>query len=322
MRKIYLIAGLWAALFNAKAQQSATFEDFELPPDSMYNGKDGAGGFLSGDIWFPNEFTFEYNFWSGFSVSSMRDTITAGYDNQYSAITAGGVDDSQNYAVAYFPGELNLELNEPVLVEGFFITNSVYSYMDMKYGSGFTKKFGGPDGTDSDFFKLIVTGIDEEGKETGNVEFLLADFSFDNHEEDYIVDDWVWFDLTPLGKVSELSFSMASSDTGAFGINTPAYFCMDNFTTAGTATALNPVSAPEAAIRIYPNPVAGEFIVELTNNANEVTLLDSTGKIIFRKIVENADKLFISALSDKPAGIYYLVITTGKNRITQKIIKY
>lgn len=314
--------GLWAALFNAKAQQSATFDDFELPPDSMYNGKDGGGGFLSGDIWFPNEFSYEYNFWSGFAVSSMKDTITAGIDNQYSAITAGGADGSSNYAVVYYPGELSLEMNEPVTVEGFYITNSVYTYLDMKNGSGFTKQFGGPDGTDSDFFKLYVTGIDDEGIETGTVDFYLADFRSENPEEDYIVNDWVWLDLTPLGLVSEISFSMASSDTSAFGINTPTYFCIDNFTIANTTAAHIPAPLPEPGSRIYPNPVAGEFIVEIPDNTNEVLLLDGTGKTVFRKSVTKVEKLLISALTDKPAGMYFLISTSPNGRTTQKIMKY
>jgi MYXO-CTERM domain-containing protein len=34
--------------------------------------------------------------------------------------------------------------------------------------------------------------------------------------------------LASLGAVQSLRFSLASSDTGEYGINTPAYFAMDN----------------------------------------------------------------------------------------------
>src|SRR5690554_4793937 len=103
MRKIYLLVGMWAALFNAKAQQTATFDDYPLDNDSVYYGSDGAGGFYSGGIHFPTDYDAEYNFWSGFAVSMKKDTVTTGFDNQFSAITSGGVDNSPAYAVVYLP---------------------------------------------------------------------------------------------------------------------------------------------------------------------------------------------------------------------------
>ena len=35
-------------------------------------------------------------------------------------------------------------------------------------------------------------------------------------------------DLTPLGVVSYIDFVMDTSDKGAYGMNTPTYFCIDN----------------------------------------------------------------------------------------------
>ena len=45
-----------------------------------------------------------------------------------------------------------------------------------------------------------------------------------------VIDDWTWFDTSGLGKVHGLKFSLSSSDTGQFGMNTPAYFAMDDLT--------------------------------------------------------------------------------------------
>lgn len=98
----------------------------------------------------------------------------------------------------------------------------------MRDGEGPAKKFGGVDGSDPDFFQLIVRGTDGQGGYTGAVEFYLADFQDDDNSLDYIVDEWTWVDLSSLGNVAGLEFSFDSSDTGDYGINTPLYFAMDD----------------------------------------------------------------------------------------------
>ncbi len=60
---------------------------------------------------------------------------------------------------------------------------------------------------------------------------------------DFILEGWQRIDLTSLGMVSSLSFSMDSSDKGDFGINTPTYFALDDLTVTavpepGTAALL------------------------------------------------------------------------------------
>lgn len=229
MKKIYLFVGLWAALVSVKAQNVATFENIQLEPGSWWNGSDGSEGFTSGDFWFPNNYNAEWASWSGFSVSNMKDSVTSGYTNQYSAITAEGAGHSTNYATVYFSGELNMEFQDPLQLNGFYVTNATYPYLSMKNGDSFSKKFGGADGTDPDYFKLKISGIDIYGNETGEVEFYLADFTSEDSANDYIVNGWKWVDLSSLGVITSLKFALESTDVGAWGMNTPAYFCVDNF---------------------------------------------------------------------------------------------
>ena len=98
----------------------------------------------------------------------------------------------------------------------------------MQNGDSFAKKFGGTSGTDEDFFKLTVTGLDNNGVEIDALEIFLADFRFANSEDDYILEDWVEVDLTPLADAASLEFTLDSSDVGESGINTPTYFAVDN----------------------------------------------------------------------------------------------
>jgi hypothetical protein len=98
----------------------------------------------------------------------------------------------------------------------------------MLQGDSFAKKFGGASGDDADWFKLTIFGMDASNATTGSVDFYLADYRFADNSLDYVVSDWTYVDLSSLGSVNSLGFSLASSDTGAFGINTPAYFAMDS----------------------------------------------------------------------------------------------
>ncbi len=199
MKKFYLFVGFWAALVSANAQNVATFENIQLETGSWWNGSDGSGGFSSGGFYFPNEYNADWASWSGFSVSNMRDSVTAGWDNQYSAITAEGVNHSENYAVSLSSGELNMQLSDPAQLNGFYVTNATYPYLAMKNGDSFSKKFGGVDGTDPDFYKLIISGTDMYGNKTDSVEFYLADFTSTDSTKDYIVNTWKWVDLSSLG---------------------------------------------------------------------------------------------------------------------------
>ena len=42
--------------------------------------------------------------------------------------------------------------------------------------------------------------------------------------------DWQWLDLSSLGTVKSITFTLSSSRTGDFGMNTPNYVCIDDVT--------------------------------------------------------------------------------------------
>ena len=140
-------------------------------------------------------------------------------------------DGSTNYAISYVvswdPQRIQLVPPAGVILDGAYFTNSVYAYGSMIAGDQFAKKFGGPDGTDPDWFLLTITGYGAGLEPTGSVEFYLADFRFPDSQDDYVVTDWTWVDLSGLGRVHALGFDLTSSDVGDYGMNTPSYFAMD-----------------------------------------------------------------------------------------------
>ncbi|MDR2652378.1 MAG: DUF4465 domain-containing protein [Prevotellaceae bacterium] len=171
-----------------------------------------------------------WGFWCGFEVSNNHDMTTAGYTNEASVYHQNGHSGSK-FAVCYdggsmmgtgYEAEFYVSDNSNKIFDHFYATNSTYAALEMLNG-GMGKKFTH---ADQDWFKLTVTGIDNTGATKGTVEFYLADFRTANSAG--VVTEWTKVDLKPLGAVQKLQFSLSSSDTGAYGMNTPAYFCIDD----------------------------------------------------------------------------------------------
>ena len=247
MKRILGMICLFLVFVSSGHAAVATFDDLALSSGSYWNGDDDGSdygtysGFTSGGNYFVN---YQYNgwgYWDGFAYSNMIDTTTVGYTNQFSAITGGGVNGSSNYAVAYtsmMSGQATQTYNGYTtgdyaqVVNGFYVTNTTYAYLSMLYGDSSAKAFGGDDGTDADWFLLTIYALNENYEKTGTfVEFYLADYRFADSDEDYIIDEWTWVDLSGLGVAYGLEFELSSSDNGSYGMNTPAYFAMDNLET-------------------------------------------------------------------------------------------
>jgi hypothetical protein len=255
-----LVAGVILAAAGSEAWAAgavANFDAMSLPAPGYYNGGDGAGGFTSGAATFNNTYTDYGSFgaWGGWAVSAKTDATTSGYVNQYSA-AAGTAQSGSNYAVgyvdAYTPTIPTLTLAQPAILGQAYFTNTTYAYMDMLYGDPafHTKQFGGPSGTDPDWFLLTLTGKNSAGTVTGHVLFYLADFRSANAADHTIVKDWTPVDLSGLGTVKTVEFTLTSSDTDeVLGMNTPAYFAMDTLTPEPATLALVGVGAAVAAWR-------------------------------------------------------------------------
>ena len=244
------------AAASAGADEVADFDDLALPPESFWNGSadPAAGGFTTGPAVFNNFYTVDdfsgWAFWGGWAYSNITDHTTPGYGNQYSAV-AGGGHSGTTYGIGFmdtFYGVTpTVTFAEPMQPLSARVTNTTYAYFDMLLGSQYSKAFGGPDGTDPDWFLLTITGKDAGGGVTGTVEVYLADFRPADAADDDLLDDWAPVDLTPLGEVTSMAFTLSSSDTGDWGMNTPAYFALDTLTVAPEPATLALVGVGAAA---------------------------------------------------------------------------
>lgn len=238
----------------ARADYTVTFDDLTLAPNTSHIN----GAFTSGGVGFNNRYFPSYNGWSGFAYSNINDTTTPGYTNDTAAITgtghgpgqdiygvAGGYRDTPPSTLAQLQSLPSISLLAGTSIAGMFVTNTTYAYLSMLNGDSFAKKFGGATGNDPDYFKITAYGTNSGGTILGTtVDFYLADFRSSNNAQDYILKDWAYWDLSALAGASNLYFNVSSSDVGPFGLNTPAYFAVDDIRvrTAGIGAVPEPAS--------------------------------------------------------------------------------
>ncbi|MEM7183554.1 MAG: DUF4465 domain-containing protein [Spirochaetota bacterium] len=228
-------------LQNTSSTQTTvvTFDDNSLSPDSHYGGAgSGMGDFTSHGVSFPH--TDATHSWSEFAYSNKTDKTTAGFINQFSVYNSSGAEGSANFCISYVALDWMGGTYDPIpnaitfgsvtTVSGAYFTNTTYAALSMLTGDTFAKKFGGVSGNDADWFLLTITGKDNSGTATGSIQFYLADYRFADNANDYVIDEWTWVDLSSLGTVKSIEFILTSSDDSAFGMNTPAYFALDNVT--------------------------------------------------------------------------------------------
>ncbi|HCC70727.1 MAG TPA: PEP-CTERM sorting domain-containing protein [Bacteroidales bacterium] len=234
MKKVLLLVILTTAFaFSCTREEIKTdlidFEELVTGAEGYWNGSGGEGGFYSGNAYFVNHYNAGYDSWSGFAYSNHTDTETGDYTNQYSSIAGTGAELSENYGVYFFFGAADtLVFTVEEKIKNIALCNSTYAYKVMQNGNDFAKKFGGTDGTDPDWFKLTLTALDIDNNKLGLAEIYLADFRSENSAEDYIANSWQNIDLSIFGFIKTLVFEMSSSDTGDWGMNNPAYVCLDN----------------------------------------------------------------------------------------------
>lgn len=206
---------------------------------------------------------YEYTWWYGVTYSNHTWTGTppSGLAGQYTAYPPGGsggpggAGGSNNCAVVFCPADSHndgktssytIDLPDGKQILRLSVANTCYVWDTIKTGDpfGFSRRFGWLDangngnyndpgdytGDYPDYFLLTILGLDGSGEPiaASPVDVYLADYRFADSQQDFILQSWQEVDLSGLEGAEKLLFRLSSTDVGVYGMNTPAYFVLDN----------------------------------------------------------------------------------------------
>lgn len=235
---------MFAYTFDTGEVRVLTFEDAD------YRGTAGAGYWsscidtaqyggpilYSGDPWGwydeNNTGLFaetEGEYWFGGEAVSNYTSLNlseADYLHQLSVYNSSGANGSSNFCVhngyadsfANKMSGFSFKDGSSHFISSMYICATTYMYGVYLDGNGFSMP-----ATDSSYFTLIAIGYDGAGKEISRVEYPIA-------QGKKVVTEWTLVDLSGLGRVNAVKFNLAGSDSGSYGLNTPAYFAYDDVT--------------------------------------------------------------------------------------------
>ena len=210
-----------------------SFENQALNTDGYWNGDtngtkstDEWGGTVYACTYKEGGLTFNTNYnvsdygsyWMGYAIANrtgktMADPSTP---DQYNTVT-GKAHTGSKYCIVQTYGEsIDVDVPMGVIIRSLWYTNSAYPVNSFLNGDTYS---GGPF-EKNDWLKCTVVGTHPDGK-TSTVDIDLA------KDGDY-VKEWKQADLSSLGIVTKLNFVFTGSRTGAYGLNTPAYICIDD----------------------------------------------------------------------------------------------
>jgi hypothetical protein len=154
----------------------------------------------------------------GSAISNYIDANTnepRDYNIQLAVPVSNG---SSNFVVVFDNSSLMFADKKARIIKSMDVIGTTYALAVCKNGDGndyakaLTEK--------GDFYNVIVTGY-KAGQETGNVTIAIA-------KDGGYLTDWYKADMTALGAVDSLAFTMDGSDKSSWGIKTPKYFAFDN----------------------------------------------------------------------------------------------
>jgi hypothetical protein len=252
---------------------------------------------------------------SGWAISTKWDsTQQASNFNKhlYCAKPFKGFNQSKAFAVGQ-NGSFLYRDRASAGIASFYISNSTYAYNSMKFGDAFGKKFGGNNGTDSDYFFTRIHSY-SKGILSDSQDVYLADFRDADSTKDYILNTWKKV-MLPISTDSVI-FAMYSSDNSSWGMNTPGFFAIDEIE-YGKSTAIE-ISTVNS-VNIYPNPASNIIKIKSETALLNASIYNMLGEKVLGQTLNGLkdSELKVSALQP---GSYIILMTTNFGITTGQIV--
>lgn len=305
----YTPEGYWIETYNDEDYQFIDFEHFSF---SHIVGGNSYGG----------------SSWDGFTMSISGDNTSQSdfISLQWGNMAGGGIKTDANgrilkdangkvsveqgipYLIAYWSYYTDLTEDMPSLLTlfdnlykpaGMYVNASPWPY----YGNLGHDNFARALDQDGDYFKLIIHGLDENyaDNEGAVVEYYLAKNNGGGIKNLHQSTDWEWVDLSPLGEVYGLYYTMETTDMSNGWPNTSTFFCLDKLQVrelSGTG-----INTPKTIISVYPNPFTDYIVINTVDNGN-VVIYDLSGKAVLSATLKNGNNRINTFTL--PKGVYLL----------------
>ena len=160
---------------------------------------------------------------------------------------------------------------------GVYVCNHPWPYYGCVHGDGSARAF-----EEGDYFELKAVGVAADGTET-TTSINLVEFT---DGELKALNDWTFFDLSSLGEVTSVYFTLSSTDVGAYGMNTAAYFCMDKFQVEVQPTSVESVNADKQVAGVQYVNLAGMTSNKPFDGLNIVVTSYTDGTTATTKVVK------------------------------------
>ncbi|MBR5855486.1 MAG: DUF4465 domain-containing protein [Paludibacteraceae bacterium] len=202
--------------------------------------------------------------WEGFTIS----TVSQDTANVFGCVANGGIGGvGTPYVIGYYSEWVSeeqgystnvVQFNKEYYPEYVYICQNSNTYKAITQGEFNARAF-----TEQDTLALIIQALDSTMCPTATTTFYLAVDGKNNN-------GWVQVPLSALGRTSCLSFSMTTTDIGAYGANTPLYFALD-------------------ALTVNTEPITALCNPTISNNNARVILHNSTLYILHHDNVYTLD---------------------------------
>lgn len=326
MNKIYTIlasllfggiASLSAATHTLDLTKSTTPLSFDENTGAWTENFNDAATVIDSQIFsFVHGAIADMGCWWGFTASNSADNSLRAdtYTYQFSNMAAGGIEIGDDgmvklnengspvvsaaapYLVAYYgsyfakrPVDLTFKDGKSYCPVGVYVNQTSYPYYVIEQGDGFCRAFA-----DGDKYTLTIHGVAADNTEK-SIEVNLA--TFENGDLT-ITRGWKYVDLTSLGAVNEIYFTMSTTDVGDWGDNTPEYFAMAALTVKDDDSSVATVPAAIPGFRYCREESKVYFDAE-----QFATLCDAAGGLL---LTSDSGVMDLASL---PAGIY--VVRSG-----------
>lgn len=246
-------------------------------------------------------------YWDGFTPAIGGDITDYGqpgaggtWTSNFGGCMAGGgcvfidsksvaADPAQPYFVAYYSSwAMEGHSNQVMFVDqngdmtfepvGVYVSNHPWAYYHCLNGDAASTPFG-----EGDHFDLTAVGVAADGTET-SVTMTMAEYV---NGEFHAVTDWTFFDLSSLGSVNSVYFTMNSTKLNNYGVATPLYFCMDKFQVKkGNSTSVEGVNAEKVVTGVKYVNLAGMTSDKPFDGVNVVVTSYNDGTTTTSKVLK------------------------------------